>query len=219
MRKFVRLIACTVLVLGSGALIHGQAKAAPSSDTPRIGKYSDLLKRVQGGDTMVSFLELGLAYSETRHYKPYRHDLDSDRNEMYRYLQEARYQDAIQSAQKILDEQFIDIEAHVVCAFAYDSLRDSTHSIFHQRIVARLIASIEITGTGSTPDSAYLVILIPEEYAIVNSRELQVSTQSLEQVGERWLDVFTVSDSTTKSETTIYFDISIPFRKMKGSFH
>ena len=210
---------CTlVILLAVSQTSLGADNPAHLQVEPKICKYGDLLKRVQQGDTTVDFVEFRLAYTKTGQYKPYRNDLDETRSEMRSDSEFELYSRALDGAQKILNKQYVDIEAHLVCARAYAGLGDSTRQQFHQYVANRLITSVLRSGDGESPDSAFVVILIPEEYAILKGVfGYKIELQSLVSDSAGTWDVFGVIDSAGLAKD-VYFNIGIPFRKLKWKF-
>ena len=217
MRTFSLLTSLLILI---GCLtLSAQDPTPESPQPPKIGKYGDLLKRVKAADTSVDFLEFRLSFAQTRHYKPYRDDLRNTQNEMRKAFGSGDHTSAVSKAEKILKKEFINVEAHVMCASAYDSLGDSTKARFHDFVSDGLLQSIFASGDGRSEESAYLVVLIDEEYAVMNVLGYKVNVQSLrEGQGEIFYDVFEVVDPATDEEKEIYFNIDLPFSKLKSKY-
>lgn len=197
-----------------------QASAIEQPAKVKIGKFGDLQKRVEASDTTVDFAELRLAYVKTGSYKPYRDDLDKIRKEMLESFVSQNYNGTIELAKKILKKEYINIEAHMYCEMAYDSLGDSANGAFHRWVTDGLIGSVLYYGDGKSEETAYTVVLISEEYALLNTLGYQVTSQALSTGKDgSFFDVFEVIEAKSGSSLTIYFDITMPFSRLKNSFH
>jgi hypothetical protein len=73
--------------------------------------YDVLLEKVKKQDAAVNFLELRLAYTETKQYNPYGGDRET-RKAMFAALNGKQYDQALLSSEKILAANYLDINAH-----------------------------------------------------------------------------------------------------------
>lgn len=77
-----------------------------------------------------------------------------------------------------------------------------------------ILASILLTGNGESPSTAFEVINIIEEYAVMEHFKLERIDQALVIDKDKMFDVLTVKTSEGK-EKSIYFDISLFYGKGK----
>jgi uncharacterized phage-associated protein len=78
----------------------------------------------------------------------------------------------------------------------------------HRKIADGLVASILKSGTGKSPETAYKVISISEEYMALLYLELSATEQSLIEENGRFYDLITAKDLNGKTHE-IYFDITL----------
>ncbi len=76
-----------------------------------------------------------------------------------------------------------------------------------QPALPKLLQKILATGDGKTPETAYRVHSVGQEYAILRALGVEVRQQSLV-VQDRAYDVLTAWDPNANAEKQIWFDIS-----------
>jgi hypothetical protein len=187
-----RLLVCLLVTLFVPLVnLSAQDHGAFDNQKVELPKYMDLLGRLQAGDTTIDFTALRISWTRTHSYDPYDNKLSELREQMFKNLDAHHYPEALKSAQKILDRRYIDFDAHVVCSIILDSLADSALASLHLSIAGALLRSVEMSGSGSSVDSAFLVVCIEEEYALVQAHEYEIKTQALSNEKERTFDVLT----------------------------
>lgn len=203
-----------MLAVSAGA----QAQSSPSptpSPTPvpkssPAGKrdYEALLEKVKQGDRTVDFTELRLAFYESSNYNPYSPMLTY--RPLWGALAQNNYAEAIKIAQSVFEKNFIEINANMVAHVAYRETGDTERAAFHQFMADGLLASIKSTKDGKTPETAYEVISVSEEYGLMRSLELRPIKQSLIENKGHYFDALVVVDKTNQ-QSTVYFNIDKPF--------
>jgi len=184
---------------------------APGADASQ-DKYADLLAKVKKSDPAVDFGELRLAYTHTPEYSPYGTDSDAKEN-MNKALDNGEYEDVLKYANMLLDQDYVDIEAHLACALAYSQLGDKEKQDYHVSIARGLLKSIATSGDGRSPETAYLVISVREEYIFMSLvLKVRPKVQSLVSSNGQAFDRFEVTDEETEEPSTIFFNVDIPFR-------
>lgn len=195
----------TALIVLAVSLICLPEKEALCADD-----YSNLLAKVKDFDQTVDFKALRLSYTKTDNYKPYGAD-DSEKDAMFKALNEKRYEDAIKSAQSIMDKNYVDIDAHFVSRIAYRELGNQKKFEFHRFVSKGLIDSILNSGTGQTHEGALLIISTREEYVILEVLGLVSKSQQTVEVSGQTYDKLEVADRKTGDTGGIFFNVSIPF--------
>jgi hypothetical protein len=194
--------------LAAAALALASA-ANPNADAP----YLELVEKVKAGDLSIDFRALRLACAKADHC-----DAHGDSQEliaMRRAIQSHDYKPAIKSAEKLIAAGFPNIEAHAVCAQAYEALKEPDKAKFHHDVTSALIRSILSTGDGKTKETAFEVIGTQEEYLIASVLGLpRPMSQSLI-TGPHNYDLLEVDDPKTGKNVSLYFNIDA-FFPMKG---
>jgi hypothetical protein len=128
--------------------------------------YDTLLARVKRGDASVDYLQFRLAFAESPHYFPY--PLDTKLRQAMTAAYAARdLESALAAAESLLVRSYVDIQAHMAAASVHAARGDQARSAFHSDIARRLLESIKGYATGNSPESAILVITLPEAYMLL----------------------------------------------------
>ncbi|OQA14798.1 MAG: hypothetical protein BWY64_03109 [bacterium ADurb.Bin363] len=175
-----------------------------AQESNNVSSYIKLLERVKNLDETVDFKEFRLAYTETPEYNPYFVN-DGNSDLMNSALDNKQYEDAIKYAQTVLDKNYTDMDAHVVCKIAYKESGQQVESDFHDFVFKGLLKSILDSGDGKTPETAYQVISIREEYIILTVFGLTYDVQNLIDVKGHSYDMFNLKGE----QKEIYFNIDI----------
>lgn len=174
-----------------------------AEETP---SYQSLVERLKKNDRTVDFRQLRVAYSETEGFSPYGADREG-RQKMFAALDEKNFDQAAEQAEKILKDKYVDIYAHFVAARAYGELGKADKSEFHDFAFNGLLKSIMGTGDGKSPETAFFVIAVEEEYALLDVMRMNVRGQSLIRKDGHSYDLMRVTDSQSGKEIEFYFNI------------
>lgn len=169
----------------------------------------------EDGDPSIElFRTLRLYYTETPRYNPYA--ANEAQQAMFIALKEKQYKKVLEHAQSILEKNFVNIDAHFGCAVAYKELGEQDRYKFHQFVMYGLVDSILSSGDGKTPETAYHVISVDEEYAVLNTLGFKVVKQSLIESKGHSYDKMEVMHTKSKEIRVIYFNVDMPLGRMRG---
>jgi hypothetical protein len=186
--------------------------AIPSASLSQPGKegakptYESLLEKVKKQDPAADFTALRMAYFDSPKHKWTDSDL---RNAMFKALGEKDYDKAIGTAGKILNDNYLDIDAHLISAIVSKRKNDSERQKMHDFVGRGLVQSILASGDGKTPETAYVVISVDEEYSLLRIQGLRTEEQSLVPLNGHHYDVMKVV-SSDGGQSTVYFNIDRP---------
>lgn len=204
------VLAFLILVLSAPAgAASTQEPKKPAQDSPK-SSYSDILLRVKKGDNTVDFKELRLSYADTSEYNPYGNDRDT-RQKMFAALKAKDFQQAVESAEKILANNFVEINAHFAAYVGNRELGHADKATFHKFMFDGLIKSITGSGDGQSPETAFVVISTDEEYVLFNYLGLRPAGQSLITQNGHSFDRMTASNPKTNETAVYFFNIDKPF--------
>jgi hypothetical protein len=172
--------------------------------------YAALLEKVKAKDPDVDFAALRMAFTETDAYAPYGGDRDT-RKAMFAALNEKNYAKAVECAEKILAQDFLDINAHLGAARAHKELHNDERADFHRDVGMGLITSILRSGDGKSPETAFVVISTDEEYVLMNFLGIRPSGQSLLHKDQHSYDLMKGTEQDSGETVSIYFNIDKPF--------
>jgi hypothetical protein len=176
--------------------------------------YGEFVRRANAGDLSVDFRSFRLACLKASICDP-RGDTKQIIS-MRQSLQSKEYANAAAAAEAVIAHGFVNIEAHVVGAQAYEGLNDTERAKFHHDVAASLIRSIMATGDGKSKETAFEVIGTFEEYVIMDVLGLPpLGKQSLFPGKPNSYDLLEVTDPRTGQKVSVFFNINL-FYPPKG---
>jgi hypothetical protein len=181
------------------------------------GSFEELVTKVKAFDRSVDFGALRRSYAQTEEYNPYGDDRDI-RSAMSKALEAEQFEQAIEAAQTVLKKNFVDLDAHLVCRLAYEQLGNPEKAGFHDFVLKGLLRSLVNSGDGKSPEAAYRVIHISEEYVVLDLLNLVKKEQRLVGLNGHQYDVIAAVHRETKEERTLYFNVDIPFGWISSRF-
>ncbi|HUO91587.1 MAG TPA: DUF4919 domain-containing protein [Rhizomicrobium sp.] len=183
----------------------GLARLAHAEESTGDAKYAALLTDLKSGDTDIDYTAFREAYAESSHYDPYGEP--PERGAMLDAAKAENCTKVLDAANKVLDGNFTDIQAHILAANCAKKQSDASTAKFHHDVALGLIRSIAHSGDGGSADSPFVVTAVREEYAFLFSQGYRVTMQALVQCGKSECDAMTVQDQGGATKT-FYFDVS-----------
>lgn len=178
--------------------------------------YDSLKARLAAGDTAIDYRAFRMAYAESPLYDPYGAMTGDIRETMMTaYFRTGDPQAAREAADSLLRATYVDIDAHMIAALTSATLGDSARMTFHASIARGLTASIEQSGSGSSPDEPYEVIGVVEEDALLRMRGWRRGNHSSVTCRGQPCDRIEVSRPSTGEARVLYFDVSRPHAFLK----
>ena len=166
--------------------------------------YPELLTRLKAGDTAIDFEALRFAYADSDSYDPFADGPEGARRGMRDAFRAGDCAGALSRANAILDEVYIDIEAHIVASRC--SKGDAMKSAFHNAVATGLERSILDGHDGETMKSAFVVVRISEEYHVLGAMRLDFVSQALVTGEGHAFDLMTATDDKG-ARHSVYFQI------------
>src|SRR4051812_21323661 len=148
--------------------------ATPQATTPDATAYALLVDRLKALDRTVDFTELRMAFTDT---PAYRGMMMGFYQPLWRTLNARDFEGAIKLADRVLQQNYVEPNAHMVAARAHQELGHGEQAEFHRFVADGLLRSITSSGDGKTAETAYHVIDISEEYAVFRSLGVTVKAQ------------------------------------------
>jgi Domain of unknown function (DUF4919) len=192
-------------LLFAAPLLSSAQKNAKSPE-----KYQALVHRVKQGDQTVNFRDLRIAYSDSPAFSngP---DTSDQKKVMQQALNSKDFAKAIQNADAVLASNFVDMDAHFVEYVAYSELKNPERADFHKFVLQSLLKSITASGDGLTPETAYEVIDVDEEYVLLRFLDLGLpKKQSYMHKNGHYYDALTLAGPGSAEERVVYFNVDIP---------
>jgi hypothetical protein len=180
------------------------------SNKKATADYRSLVQRAKTGDQTVNFRDLRLAYMDSEDYErgP---DTEVQKKAMLAALKEHNFKDALTSAEAVLAGDYADIDAHFVEYVSHRELKATELSDLHHFIFQGLLKSIADSGDGKSPETAFQVIDVHEEYVLLRAMGVGFpKSQSVMKKNGHSYDALTFGDPDTHKDTTLYFNVDIP---------
>lgn len=191
--KSARIVALLVLTFAS--ISHSEPKAAPAAvaKAPKVPAFP----------SADDYTALRMAYAAQPDFNSY-WNMDTERHAVMEAIRSKDFPKATALAKIWLEKVPVDAEVHYLRAHFLKKAGDIAGSMHHFHCFYGLMRSITSTGDGKSPATAWKVISVSEEYALLNEIDAELIDQSL-------------VDSCDKmhiklpngTETDLYFDVTI----------
>ena len=183
-----------------------------AADKNATAEYASLLERAKNGDQTIDFRRLRLAYADSAAYEN-APDTEPQKKAMWSALKTKDFQAAVKNADIVLNADYADMGAHYVEQVAFQELRNSDLSRIHAYIFRALLKSITDSGDGKSPETAYQVIEVHEEYVLLRALGVALpKQQSSVQRNKHSFDKITFDDPQSGEQKIIYFNVDIPMK-------
>ncbi|MGD0294842.1 MAG: DUF4919 domain-containing protein [Terracidiphilus sp.] len=201
-----------LVVLGLLAVVAlPPAIAAPFAVSDQPSEYATLLASLKAGNTSIDYTRLRLSYMDSPERKAAK-DTSNSEKAMFEELDKKDYPAALKDAEAVLESDYVNIDAHFVALVANQEMGAMDKAEFHRTVFRGLINSIRNSGDGKSPETAWVVITVHEEYVILRVLGFRPSQQSLLSQNGHSYDVMKVKNAEDGTEQTFYFNVDIPFK-------
>lgn len=193
----------------SGVLCWGLCLvlADPALAAASASSYETMVASIRAGHTDADYEALRRAYAASAGYDPYGMKIQTLLSDMLGAFENKDCKNAVTDAGKIGALDYTEIDAHLVAALCYEDMGDKTESTFERAVFTGLIDSILKSGDGHSPATAYRVVTLSEEYALLMLLKLDNKGQALIEADGHSYDRFEVSANDAKEQGEIFFEI------------
>jgi hypothetical protein len=171
-------------LLAAAALQAAAVQTAGAQDAE--AKYQAMLAAAKADPAAVDWQALRFAFADRPSYSPYG-DLVS-RAAMRKAGGASDWEGLLAAANKLLAANYVDGEAHLSAAAAYAKLGKPDEAARERDIATAIFKSIMRGRDGRSPERAFVVISVAEEYALMAALRVRVVRQSLVQEGKHAYD-------------------------------
>lgn len=166
---------------------------------------------------IATYLKLRLDYSKSAEYNPYDQDLRGIIGEYDKLMAQGKFTEAIEKAKEGLQKDKYNIQLLVSLASTYRRMGDIKNADAFREEWTGLADSIFISGDGKTAETAFIVISVAEEYAVLGILGLDCVGQKHVIVKDVNFDILEVQDKKSGRKFDLYFNIDIPFKWLAKS--
>ena len=164
------------LLLVGLTLLSGNARAAEPS-------YDDYVAQVRAGKLDIDYTAFRMAYTASPKYEPY-----GAARALIGQIKKAYVAGdcpaAMAKAKEVLEVNFVQIDAHMVTASCLKKMGNEEEARRAHAVFIGLVKSVLGSGDGKSPETAFVVIGIDEEYAVMAALSLTLVRQALINHGE-----------------------------------
>jgi hypothetical protein len=201
----MRKLAFAVAILFFTLLpIISTAEVAPS-------EYATLLAVLKGGNTNIDYGRLRVTYMESPEYKNAK-DTTKEEKAMEVALGAKDYAGALKNAEAVLSNEYVNMDAQFVAYVANKETGATDQAEFHRAVFHGLVDSIFKSGDGKSPEKAWVVIKVHEEYVILRVLGYRPSEQALVNKDGHAYDEMTVKNQDDGTEAKFFFNVDIPMK-------
>lgn len=201
----------------AAALLFCLAAAFPVWASEADDRLAALVAQLRGGDTAVDYTALRDAYAQSAGYDPYGEQVMDDHKAMFARLSDGDCPAARAAADRVLAVNYIHASGHFirwVCSMKDGRERDGQ---FHRAVLTGLMKSVTGGRDGRTPASAFSVVSVDEEYALLRFFRLHPGRQQLVHADGSLFDLLEFSGDDGRHGTWL-FNIDRPRRWLAARF-
>jgi hypothetical protein len=185
----------------------------PSAEQQKAEReYAEMLGRIRLGDLTVNFRAFRVAGALKS--GPHASILETEERAAFRNIMASGdWTGVLDSAKRALERNYASPIAQYDAMAAYQALGKTDEAAVHERILNALLDSIRQSGDGKSPETAYFVVTVQEEYIFLN-RVLHVRATSQDWVRKdgHFYDRLAVPDSTTSQVGYLWFNADFDAR-------
>jgi hypothetical protein len=159
----------------------------------------------------MDFTKMRMAYAGTENYDPYNFEQGNIRKDLDEALDQGNYSKVSKLAEQALEKNLLFPRFQWAAFYANDQLGNAEEANFHYTFLDNLVNSILESGDGKTPETAFVVISVEEEYLLLGWMEFQTTMQEFVELENHYYDQFQAIDPDTGEEVSIYFNIDLPY--------
>ena len=186
--------------------------------------YPELLRRFQSADTTMTIEQNYYFYYGTAtrsDYQPYKSDRFAELKKALSgdTLTDANWRQAAEIVEKQLKDDPTNLRFHRYKQIVYSNLygEESVETINAYIQVLMLYSAIASTGDGKTPETAFHVICVPDEYALMEMFGVIPNGQALIEKQGRSYDRMDLEENEFGMEA-LYFDITVCMKALDKMF-
>ncbi len=211
------------------SLLFIQNCATPKTSTPGQSQSNNSLQSMQPSNkgpganerelNARRYTAVRLEYAASKTYNPYASGVSEAIKKSDDLLQEEKFQETIEEAAKGLALDRLNIQLLMVQAASYRQLGEIEKANELRKKWMGLVDSVLASGDGKSFATAFHVISVDEEYALMTLLKLRLTQQSLVEHNGSQYDLMDVLSSETGNESRLYFNIDIPKGWLDKNIH
>jgi hypothetical protein len=195
-----RAAGVALLLVGLTLLWVNTRAAGPS--------YDDYIAQVKAGKIEIDYTAFRLAYAASSKYAPY--GVVEILSKLKKAYDAGDCPSAMAHARELFEVNFVHMEAHKIAAFCLKKAGNEEEARREYAMFEGLFSSVVKSGNGMSPETAFVVIAVDEEYSVLETLSLTPVKQ--ERVNHRGsaVDRFEVKLPESDQTATLFFNVDRP---------
>jgi Domain of unknown function (DUF4919) len=177
---------------------------------PAASPYEAMVEKIKAGDTDINFRQLWLSYVAFQ-VRNTRKNTDPQKLAMNQALRDKDYKKALEQAESVLHEEFVSLDAHSAESIIYREEGQSEKADRQNWILEGLRHSMTNSADAKSPETAFEIKNVHEEYVVLRLAGLMPSKQSLTYINSHPYDILEAVDPNSNEQFKFYFDLSKGF--------
>jgi Domain of unknown function (DUF4919) len=121
---------------------------------------------------------------------------------------------AMAHAKEVFEVNFVHMEAHKIAAFCLKKAGNEEEARREYAMFLGLFSSVLKSGNGKSPETAFVVIAVDEEYSVLETASLTPVKQALVNHGGSAFDRFEVKLPESDQTATLFFNVDRPHAQL-----
>ena len=156
-----------LLVLINGVSQTDQQETANKDFSEANASYAELIEKIKQSASSDDIEEIRKVYVATEYYNPYGVDDSDIEKSMFEGMKDEDWEKCLENATKILDNNYISLDAHYGAMVCANESGNNTKGEFHRKVLRGLIDAIRKTGDGKSEDSAFFCTSTGEVWSFI----------------------------------------------------
>jgi hypothetical protein len=205
-RLSTSVIAATAFLFSTFCFLCVVGASAQTTETAKTDPFAAMIAKLKGGNTKIDFKALRMSSVDSKSDDAGQPDREEYKKAVDAYNAK-KFKAAIAAGEKALEQGYLGIDTHMLLAVSYRESGDTAKFDFHKAVYLGLVNSILSSGDGKSAKTAYVVIDVAEEYAILRALELNRGDQALRNEDGHKYDLLTVTDPKNGEKRSVWFNI------------
>lgn len=197
-----------LLVIMNGTSQANQQETDTNRFSEANARYTELVEKIKETALPEDIEEIRMVYVDTERYDPYAVDQADIEKNMFEGLKNEDWEKCLANATKILDSNYINLDAHYGAMICADGSGDDSKGEFHRKVLIGLLDAIRKTGDGESEDSAFFCTSTSEVWSFIRMQGYRIAGKSLDHIDGRTYDIMKVIDPDADREFEWYFDVT-----------
>jgi len=202
-----------IISRGAGVALLLVGLALSSGNTRAAGpSYDDYVAQVKAGKIEIDYTAFRLAYAASSKYAPYGTiEIVSKLKNAY---DAGDCPSAMVHAKEVFEVNFIQMDAHKIAALCLKKAGNEEEARRHYAMFLGLFSSVLKSGNGMSPETAFVVIAVDEEYNVLETASLTPVKQERVNHGGSAFDRFEVKLPESDRTATLFFNVDRPHAQL-----